>query len=93
MQSRDFEWDYAEDITPADLTDLDPAPVGLHVKTTAGLVEVEFWRKDSSGSTISEGVYIALGDYVKMKVRKVKSTGTGAAGIVGLYRSTSNAAS
>ena len=86
----EFEWDYAADITPDDSTNLDPVPVGLHVKTTAGLVEVEFWRPDNSGSDAQEGIYVALGDYVKCKPRKVLSTGTGAAGIVGLYKSKSN---
>ena len=89
---REFEWDYAKDIDPSaadvDLsadTD-DPLPIGLHVKTTAGIVECTFSRPDDAAASGSEGIYIALGDYVKVRPMKVLSTST-AAGIVGLYRS------
>jgi len=90
MSDRDFEWDYAADITKSDTVDLNPIPIGLHVKTTAGLVELEFQRPNRAGTTVNEGIYIALGDYVKVRPRKVKSTGTDAVGIVGLYRTNKN---
>ena len=63
MMGRDFEWDYAEDITPDDSNDLTKYPIGIHVKTTAGLVNVDFVREKDDGdgttSVVTEDVYIA----------------------------------
>jgi hypothetical protein len=91
--SRDFEWDYAKAITPNDSTDLTkPWPIGLHVSATGGVVKVDFARAQDDGdgtiSTVTASPYIEQGDYVKMKVRRVYSTGTAAGTILGLYRST-----
>jgi hypothetical protein len=95
MSDRDFEWDFPEDIDVSS-ADVDFSarttvgrmvyPVGLHVKTTAGIVECVYARPNNAAETVTEGIYVALGDYVKIKVMKVLSTST-AAGIVGLFRS------
>ena len=80
-------YNIAEDITASDSTEYDDL-VGVHVKTASGLVELEYSQKADDGSAKAEGVYILLGDshVVPGGIRKVKSTGTAATGLVGLFQ-------
>ena len=80
-------WAYAEAITPSDSDELAGDCVGLHVKTTSGLVTFRSAQTAKDGTDVDGEVYMELGQYLLIPggVRQVR-TATTAVGVVGLYR-------
>lgn len=67
-------------VTPSDSVDLDPAPCRGLMATGAGAVSV-ILADDSAAVILS----LVVGVILNAKVKRVRSTGTAATGIVALY--------
>lgn len=75
--------EYAEAVTPHDTNTLDPKPRALYVGG-AGTVVATMLGKD--GTTSSEVSFVCqAGAILPIRPSKIKSTGTTATSIVGLY--------
>ncbi len=72
-------FDDGEDITPHDTDELTKVTRGLLAYTTAGKCTVV----TSQGTTLV--VYLALGSITPVRAKIVKTTGTDAVGITGVY--------
>ena len=72
-------FDDGEDVTPHDTNELTKVTRGLLAYTTAGKCAVV----TSEGTTLT--VYLALGAIVPVRAKIVKTTGTDAVGITGVY--------
>jgi len=63
----------------------DGMAVGIHVRGTSGDVKVTYQAPDSSGAEIDDVLYLTQGDYLKIPIKRVWSTGTTATNVVVLY--------